>query len=86
VCVCVFVCVCVCVCVCGAIFRWTGDPHVGNGHVSLRFQAYKMFDINRDGTIEYEEFVATLRTMELGMNDRQMYDTRNPCSSVWAAM
>lgn len=35
-------------------------------------QAYKMFDINRDGKIEYEEFVNTLVGLKLGMNEQQM--------------
>ena len=35
-------------------------------------QAYKMFDVNRDGKIEYEEFVQTLVSLKLGMNEQQM--------------
>ena len=31
-----------------------------------------MFDVNRDGKIEYEEFVQTLVSLKLGMNEQQM--------------
>ena len=36
--------------------------------------AYKLFDVNSDGTVEYSEFVEGLERLKLGLSKRQQYD------------
>mmetsp|Transcript_10910 Transcript_10910/g.19271 ORF Transcript_10910/g.19271 Transcript_10910/m.19271 type:complete len:1080 (+) Transcript_10910:403-3642(+) len=37
-------------------------------------EAYQKFDANEDGQIEYEEFVKTLHSLNVGLTDQQMYE------------
>lgn len=37
-------------------------------------EAYKLFDVNDDGLIEYEEFVNAMHTLKLGLSDKQLYE------------
>lgn len=37
-------------------------------------QAYKLFDVNDDGCVEYIEFVNALKKLDLGLSDAQLYD------------
>ena len=37
-------------------------------------QAFKLFDVNADGTIDFKEFTATLATLDLGMHEEQVHD------------
>ena len=37
-------------------------------------EAFKVFDINDDGSIEYEEFLETLKGLNLGLTDQQIFE------------
>lgn len=37
-------------------------------------EAYRMFDVNDDGTVEYHEFVNALKKLDLGLSDAQLFD------------
>lgn len=37
-------------------------------------QAFHLFDVNSDGTIEYEEFANTLKKFDLGLTDMQIFE------------
>jgi len=37
-------------------------------------EAYKLFDVNDDGTVEYHEFVTALKKLDLGLSDAQLFD------------
>lgn len=37
-------------------------------------EAYKLFDVNEDGTVEYKEFVAALKKLDLGLTEQQLYN------------
>jgi protein phosphatase len=37
-------------------------------------EAYKLFDINTDGLIEYHEFVSTLAALDLGLTEDQVFE------------
>jgi len=36
--------------------------------------AYRRFDANADGTIEYEEFMKTLKSLDIGLTDQQIFE------------
>lgn len=37
-------------------------------------RAYRKFDINNDGRVSFDEFVKTLRSLELGMSDQEIFE------------
>eukprot|EP00946_MAST-07B_sp_MAST-7B-sp1_P001214 g1214.t1 len=37
-------------------------------------EAFRVFDVNDDGSIEYAEFVQTLRNLNIGLTDEQIYE------------
>eukprot|EP00947_MAST-08B_sp_MAST-8B-sp1_P003484 g3484.t1 len=37
-------------------------------------EAFQVFDVNDDGTIEYEEFLETLKGLKLGLTDQQIFE------------
>jgi len=37
-------------------------------------EAYKLFDADGSGKIEYSEFVATLEKLDVGMSRKQIYE------------
>ncbi len=37
-------------------------------------EAFRVFDVNDDGSIEYSEFVQTLRDLDVGLTDDQIYE------------
>lgn len=50
---------------------------MGAGNVQA---AFDYFDVDGDGNIEYEEFVNTLKALEIGLSDEQ---ARFLCVCVW---
>jgi EF-hand domain pair len=43
-------------------------------HALVSQEAYKLFDVNDDGLVEYEEFVNGMHALELGLSDKQLYE------------
>ena len=58
-------------CVCAAPPVPHPPPRVRCG---LHAQAYKVFDVNEDGTVEYSEFVNAVKKLDLGLSDAQLFD------------